>query len=42
MKCNLMLVYLIKYMHSGKDNCAKQVYMVDSKNKKINFALLTL
>jgi hypothetical protein len=40
MKCNLMLVYLIKYMHTRKENRAKQVYVADGKNEIINFAIL--
>jgi len=40
-KCNLlMLVYLIKYMHTGKENRAEQVYMAYGKNAKISFVIL--
>jgi hypothetical protein len=40
MKYNLMLVYFIKYIHTGTENRAKQVYVANEKNEKINFAIL--
>jgi hypothetical protein len=40
MKCDLMPVYLIKYMHTGKENLAKQVYVAEGKNEKISFTIL--
>jgi hypothetical protein len=35
-----MLVYLIKYVHNGKENRVKQVYVAEGMNEKINFAIL--
>jgi hypothetical protein len=40
MKCNLMLIHLIKCTRTRKVSRGKQVYVADGKNEIIKFAIL--
>jgi len=40
MKCNLTLVYLTKYMHTGKKIVQSKFIWSMARMKKINFAIL--